>query len=72
MAGRETQLLSDYESGVYTTMDFAVRALGDGDGCRLAAVGTLVWLACAPAVRRAPGSRAIDARPSARVGAPEA
>ena len=70
LAGSETQVLSDYQSGVYTTMQFAVQDLGYGGGCRLAAVGTLVWLACSPVFRRAPGSLATDARTGAH--APEA
>jgi hypothetical protein len=71
LAGSERQILSDYQSGVYTTMQFAVQALGYGSGCRLAAVGTLVWLACSPAFRRAPGSLVPEARQRAGVGAPE-
>ena len=72
LVGSESQVLSDYQSGVYTTIQFAVQALGYGSGCRLAAVGTLVWLACSPAFRRAPAPLASEARLRAGVGAPEA
>jgi hypothetical protein len=45
--------LSDYESGVHTTIRTVSEAAAFGEGLRLVAVGALFWLACSPAVRRA-------------------
>lgn len=65
--------LSQYESGVYTTMQAVVDAADFGAGARLVAVGALFWLACSPAFRHARGlSEWPGARPIPDSGAPEA
>jgi hypothetical protein len=64
VAGSETQPLSEYQSGVYMTMRAVADAAVFGEGARLAAVGALFWLACAPALRQAYGSAdEVNARP---------
>ena len=45
------QPVSAYESGVYTAIQAVVDAAAFGYDARMAAVGTLVWLACTPALR---------------------
>ena len=52
VAGSEHDTLSEYRSGVYTTMREVGEAAGSGEGIRLAAVGALVWLAWTPKSRR--------------------
>lgn len=55
---RITQLhgspISEYLSGVTTLYEAFGDAAHVGSGVRLIAMGVLVWLACSPALRRAP------------------
>lgn len=65
--------VSDYESGVYTTIQAVGDAAAFGEGARLAAVGALVWLACSPTLWQARGpSNAPASRSMAGDEAPEA
>ena len=73
VAGSEGDTLSDYHSGVYTTMRFIEGYATDGANARLIALGALVWLACSPVLRHAHGSApARSPRPPNDTGAPEA
>jgi len=56
--------VSEYESGVYTTMEAVSDAAGFGSGARLVAAGALVWLACSPALGSARDPSNEPASPS--------
>ena len=58
--GRSADTVSSYESGVYTTMETVREAIRFGAPVRLAALGTLAWLACSP-LRRPVRSPTINA-----------
>jgi hypothetical protein len=65
--------LSEYHSGVYTTMRWVEYYDGVGAGARLAAIASLFWLACSPAFRQ--DQHRVVARetaPGSGSGAPEA
>ena len=73
VAGSERDTLSEYHSGVYTTMRWVSYYHGVGAGARLAVIGALFWLACSPAVRQARESvQARETSPASGSGAPEA
>ncbi len=52
VSGSKHLTLSEYHSGVYTTMRWVEFYANVGAGARFAAIGALFWLACSPAVRQ--------------------
>jgi hypothetical protein len=73
VAGSETDALSGYDSGVYTTMRWVVYYHDFGAGARLAAIGALLWLACSPAFRSPHHPKATQVlSPGSASSAPEA
>lgn len=57
--------LSEYHSGVLTLAEVYSENSEEGFGGRVLGLGVLLWLACSPALRRAPGTAKSAVHPGA-------